>query len=147
MTPYASDWLDHGFCYISDTRPLGGRYHGEPRPFVGSVDLLSFDTSEFLEIAALANAVCRYMARDFTHSIGVAAMCNQTIDHLILCEICIQLVIRLDGIIDFDRLTAPKDSGLRRCVWTYDDQEQWTTLGTADEARLWMLHPSFHMLK
>ena len=147
MVPYASCWHDRDSCGVADTRPFGGRYHGEARPFVGSVDPFRFDAEQFPDDAALSDAVRKFMNRDFTNSVVVAAMCNQQCDHQILCEVLIHLAIRLDGVVDFDCLDAPADGGLQRCEWLIDGQVEWTTIGNPEAARMWMRHPAFHMIK
>lgn len=74
-------------------------------------------------------------------------MCNQAADHQVLCEILIHLATRVHGIIDFDSLDAPTGSGLERCEWHFEGELEWTTIGTPDQARIWLRHPQFHMLK
>ena len=147
MTPYASYWHDHDCCGIADTTLFGGRYAGESRPFVGSVDPFRFDPEKYPDDAALSDAVCQHANREFTNSIVVAAMCNQPVDHQVLCEVLIDLATRLGGIIDFDCLDVPADVNLQCCEWRFDNVLEWTTIGTPDEARSWLEHPAFHMLK
>lgn len=147
MSPYASDWHGGDSCGIGNTKSIGGQYQGDPRPFVGSVDPFVFDRTEFPDDAALAAAVCRFTGRRFTNSIVVAAMCNQPVDHQVLCEVMIHLATRLDGIIDFDCLDVPSNVGLQRCEWRFDDALEWTIIGSPAEARSWLEHPAFRMLK
>ncbi len=147
MSPYAMDWRSGDSCGIANTQPIGGQYHGEPRPFVGSIEPFAFDANEFPDDAALSDAVCKFTNRKFTNSIVVAAMCNQPEDHRILCEVMIHLATILDGIIDFDCLDVPPDTGLRRCEWQFDDVLEWTIIGSPDEARNWLTHRAFRMLK
>lgn len=147
LVPYATKWYDGESCGIADTAHFGGSYSGEERPFVGSVDPFTFDANEFPDDAAIADAIRRCTRREWTHSIVVAAMCNQFADHQILCELAIAIAEDCDGIIDFDCLEIPPDSSLRRCTWVFESEEQWTTIGSADDAREWLRHPEFRMLK
>jgi hypothetical protein len=147
MAPYSMDWLDNNFCWISDTRPIGGSYQGELRPFVGFIESLVVDAQKYPDDAAYCDAVRRFTNRDPTHSVVVSAMCNRTYDHEVLCEILIDLATRIDGIIDFDFLDVPHDSGLQRCDWIFENETNWTILGSPSEAKVWLRHPAFRMLK
>lgn len=147
LSSYASDWHGGDSCGIGGTDRFGGQYHGEPRPFVGSVDPFVFDPQRFPDDAALSEAVCRFTDRSFTNSIVLAAMCNQPIDHQVLCEVMIHLAAQVNGIIDFDCLDVPPSAGLRRCEWQCDGTLRWTMVGTPKEAQTWLAHPAFHMLK
>lgn len=147
MDPFASAWHDSTSCSVSETLRYGGTYSGEPRPFVGSIDPLEFDCEEWPDDAAMSEAIRRFAGRQFTNAIVVAAMCNRPDDHRVLCDVVTALADRLDGLIDFDCLDVPEETGLRRCTWTFDGQDYWTTLGTPTEARRWIRHPAFHMLK
>lgn len=147
MDAFASAWHSSNSCLVSDTHRYGGTYSGEPRPFVGSVEPMESDCEEWPEDAAMSEAIRRFAGRQFTNSIVVAAMCNHPDDHYVLCDIVTGLADRLDGLIDFDCLDVPEASGLQRCAWRFDGQEYWTTLGTSAQARYWLRHPEFHMLK
>lgn len=86
--------------------------------------------------------------RTFTHSIGLAAMCNQAFDHLILGELSAAVAERFDGVVNFDSLDAPVDElGFLKCEWIEDDDNCWTIIGSAAAARRWLAHPQFRMLK
>lgn len=147
MNPFATDWHDPTFCWVADTLRFSGTFVGEPRPFVGSIDPFECDPVTRPYDAAEAAALFRFTGRRFTHSIVVAAMCNGPEDHRILCEIVAALADRSDGLIDFDCLDVPEGVALRRCEWTCEAGKEWRILGTASEARKWLAHPAFHMVK
>lgn len=147
LTPSVTSWYPGDECGVSNTIRIGGTYIGDERPFVGSIDPWIFDANEFPDDAAISDAVRQFTGIEWTHSIVVAAMCNQRQDHRVLCELAIDIAVRIDGVIDFDRIDAPIDSMLRRCDWTFDNEEHWTMIGTPDNARAWLAHPRFHMCK
>lgn len=147
LSPSVTTWYAGDSCGVADTTRFGGNYTGEERPFVGSVEPFTFDAEEFPDDAALSDAIRQFTGIHWTHSIVVAAMCNQPQDHRILCELMIDIADRVGGIIDFDCLDAPLEVKLHRCTWTFEHDEWWTLLGSADEARAWLRHPGFHMLK
>lgn len=147
LSPSVTSWYFGDSCGVSDTRRIGGTYSGDERPFVGSIEPFSFDADEYPDDAAVSEAVRRFTGIEWTHEIVIAAMCNQPQDHRVLCELAINVAIRIGGIIDFDRIDAPMDSMLRRCDWTVDNEILWTMIGTPDDARAWLDHPRFHMCK
>ncbi len=150
LEPYASRWDDSGCCSVSDTTNMGGAYCGEPRPFVGSIDGYQISRTEYPDEAFMRASIAESLGFAITHEIIVAAMCNQTQDHEILCVVAADIADRLNGYVDFDCLEAGADAnipGLERCEWTFNGQEDWTLIGTPAAARQWLSHPSFHMLK
>lgn len=147
LTPSVTSWNFGDSCGVSNTIRIGGTYASDERPFVGSIEPFIFDADEFPDDAAISDAVRQCTGIEWTHSIVVAAMCNQPQDHRILCELAIDIAIRVGGIIDFDRIDAPIDSGLRRCDWTFGNDDHWTLLGTPEEARKWLANSRFHMSK
>ena len=147
LSPSVTAWYAGDSCGVADTTRFGGSYTGEERPFVGSIEPFIFDEDEFPDDAALSDAIRQFTGIQWTHSIVVAAMCNQPQDHHILCELMINIADRVGGIIDFDCLAVPLEVKLRRCTWMVEQKEWCTILGSADEARAWLCHPAFHMLK
>lgn len=150
LSPFACEWCDGHFCYIKDTRPFGGTYNGEPRPFVGSIDEFSGRPetlySEYSE--AEVTAVEATTERSFSHAIVLAATCNQSMDHRILGEVSAAIAERYDGIVNFDSLSAPlSELGLLKSEWIEDGLEYWIVLGSTASARKWLAHERFHMLK
>ncbi len=150
LEPYASHWPDTGGCSVSDTTKIGGVYFGEPRPFVGSIDTYQISRTEYPDEVFMRDSIMAKLGVEITHEIIIAAMCNQTQDHAILCVIAADIADNLNGHVDFDCLEAGADAeipGLDRCVWTFDGREDWTLIGTPAAARQWRSHPAFHMLK
>ncbi|MBN1911900.1 MAG: hypothetical protein JW818_19315 [Pirellulales bacterium] len=148
LEPYASKWLDPDFCYITDTTLHGGAYIGEPRPFVGSVD--SFLRTEVGSLHSIPeiDAIELAVQRALTHSIVLAAMCNDLVDHQILCEVVSALAQQHDGVVDFDSISGPlAELDMTKCAWSEDGTEYWTVLGSYRSGRMWLKHPRFHMVK
>lgn len=147
LKPYAVGWRDGGFCYIS----LNKTDYSDPesvRPFVGSVQRLGVDVPgceyEHVEIAAIE----RTANRKFTHSVTLAAMCNQHVDHRLLCSTAGKIAMACNGIVDFDLLDAPIEKlGMSRCEWVGDDPACWTIIGDASACGRWLEHKNFHMVK
>jgi hypothetical protein len=150
MSDVADEWHDPTFCWVADTKKFGGAYSGELRPFVGSVDLISSDDTASGVSAAELDAVKSATRREPTHSIVVAAMCNDRVDHQVLCEIVRYISARHQGIVDFggevvaDVIQHP---GLVRCQSFEDGKEYWTQFGSAEFCEWWLSQPSFHMIK
>lgn len=139
-----AQWLDNDFCWVregedSDPQSL--------RPLVGSISALAkLDVKGFSEARSLA--IRDSVGRTFTHAINIAAMCNDAVDHRILCRVVSGLAEQLDGIIDFDVLEAPVDElGMGKCSWAEDQAEYWTVVGDANSGKRWLTHPSFYMVK
>ena len=115
LSAYACDWLEADFCYIRNTKPFGGTYIGEPRPFVGSIHKFSGEHSAE-HSAAEVHAIGMLTSRVFTHCVLLAAMCNQAVDHRILGELSAAIAERFEGMVDFDSLDVPIDElGLLKC--------------------------------
>ncbi|WP_254507106.1 DUF6368 family protein [Anatilimnocola floriformis] len=141
---FASSWHEPNLCYVSDTQRFGGVYLGEARPFVGSVEELG----EYGDPEAQREAIAAVSGRAFTHSIVIAAMRKDAVDHRILCELCIAIAESHEGLVDLGPLTAPFDElGLQQCIWQDVDAEYTTVLGTVAAARRWLAHDSFYMVK
>lgn len=148
MASVADEWKDGSFCWISDSRKFGGTYRGEPRPFVGGIESLSENSLRSWRSDEQVAAIQTATGRSFTHSIGVAAMCNDIEDHRLLGEVVCHVARAHNGIIDFDVLDVPDTShGAQKCFWTEDDGDYWTLLGTPDFCEWWLSQDSFHMIK
>jgi uncharacterized protein DUF6368 len=148
MTPIADEWMDGSFCWISDSYKFGGTYRGEPRPFVGGIESLGESASRSWRSDEEVAAIRMAMDRVFTHSIGIAAMCNGPEDHRLLCEVACHVARVHNGIIDFDILDiADTSHGAQKCFWSEDGMDCWTLLGTPDFCERWLSQDSFHMVK
>ncbi|MCP4777647.1 MAG: hypothetical protein GY880_25790 [Planctomycetaceae bacterium] len=147
LGPFVTEWHDATSFGICDTQKFGGCYKGEQRPFVGGFEPFAFDEQEWPDDAATSKAIRDATGRDFTHYIVVAAMCNQPVDHLILCELVAALATAVDGIVDFDGIDAPSDAKLTRVDWSFEGQDWHTYLGSGDDAKRWIAHPQFRMCK
>ena len=118
------------------------------RPFVGSIDEHCNTNGQWPETDAEVAAIKSLTGRDFTHSIVVAAMCNQDIDHQTLCWLLSQIAIEYNGMVDFDMLNAPySELSMVKCEWSSEDGNGWTVLGDAASCDLWLAHPQFRMVK
>ncbi len=148
LSPLADSWRESNFCHISDSTKFGGRYTGDPRPFVGEIETYSpgdpGTQSSAEEIVAIKDAI----GADPTHKVVVAAMCNSAVDHRILAEIVRHLAVVHHGLINFDCLEVPPDApNAKRCRWTEDGCEYWALIGDDRFVTWWLNHPSFGMLK
>ena len=147
LKDYACDWHDPCSFAVDDTRRFGGNFIGEPRPFVGGFEPFIFDPDEWPDDAATSSAISDATGRDFTHYIVVSAMCNQPVDHQILCEIVSALSNDMNGIVDFDCINAPDDAKLLLVEWSFEGRPQHTYVGSGDDARRWLDHSAFRMCK
>ena len=150
LEPYASSWHDACSCGVSDTTEISGRYSGEPRPFVGSIEKFEISRADDSGEALMRDAIIAKVGVAITHEIIIAAMCNQPSDHAILCALAAEIADQRKGFVDFNCLVTGSDAGIEglvRCEWTFGGESDWTLIGTAAAARRWMSHPDFHMLK
>jgi hypothetical protein len=76
---------------VSDTRSVGGRYVGEPRPFVLGVVTFGGDEAEYSQLEKLLHGV-------ITCAVEVGAMANREIDYVVLADIVAALACNLDGV-------------------------------------------------
>lgn len=162
--------------WVTTTRPIGGSYEGESRPFVVSVGTeLPWEEDGLLGEAGGAAALYE---RPFglcpDNGVTLIAMCNQPEDHRVLGELSLALAERLGGIIDMDGLIVPRAvpyavwrdapwSAVRPDVEAFTAAmpgkavaipyqtwggEEWAT-HTVDTAflRAWLRHPEFRMIK
>ena len=69
-------------------------------------------------------------------------MCNQPIDHWLLCTLASSIADERGGVIDFDVLDAPySELGMTKCCWDGDDPINWTVIGGAESAKTGLLIP------
>lgn len=146
LEPFASK-CSEGDCWISNTTRFGGTHCGVPRPFVGSIEPFQFDASAWPGEAAESIAIQDATGGHFTHQVVVAAMCNQAVDHQVLCEVVAEVARVNNGLIDFDFIHAPADIGLQVVTWQHLGRQWQTVVGTHQAASRWRSHPAFHMCK
>jgi hypothetical protein len=84
---------DDDSFFVSDTRSIGGTYHGSARWFLWSTQL---DQLEAIELDAIKAVFGWIPAAEIT----LAAVRNQLVDHQILAELALCLSNKLSGIID-----------------------------------------------
>jgi hypothetical protein len=151
--------------WVRDTRPVGGGYVGEDRPFAVEVGLQPDWQPE--QFAALAEAF-GFAPRD---ELAVVAFCNRHEDHRVLGELALSLAERFGGVINLGGALWPSlpaaeidilDPDWRRVepyfrrmvegvpgrVVGLRSGPEWVT-HVADAAflRAWLTHPHFHMVK
>jgi len=150
MDSVTSDFSDTESAAVSPPQSFGYD-RGDPinhRPFVGSIDEFAHTDGEWPETDAEIAAIKSLTGCVFTHSIVVAAMCNQEIDHQTLCWLLSTIAKERNGLIDFDMLDAPYSQlEMLKCEWQVDGDTGWTILGAANAAVLWLAHPQFRMVK
>ncbi len=96
---------------IVSTLPLGGRYHGDQRPFGITVDTPPewryFSDSRDIEsdASAIESAVAQIVATFGwvpQQQVWISAYCNGSVDHLILAELALALARQCAGLISFN---------------------------------------------
>ena len=132
--------------WVSDTRPIGGQYCGEERPFILGLELLTdaVESGEY-EVSEL-DELQRVLGWRPLGAIGIAAMCNGKEDHRILAEICCCLAERFGGLVDFGAELGhvTKAEG---ASWGRFEVIDGIAYGDAAFLRRWMNHRFFHMVK
>ena len=151
LAPFAIEWDGGGSCWI----PVDKTARSNPesnRPFIGSVDRFGLEVSGCEYSAAEIDSIEQAADRHFTHSINLCAMCNQDVDHRLLCTTAGKIALDHDGIVDFGVLDAPiEELGMTKCEWVYDEppywQQCWTIIGDSCSCDRWLEHERFRMLK
>ena len=78
------------------------------------------------------------------------AMCNDKVDHRILADLCIEVALLLDGIIDFEGWlgdVTPKIGQIWKSTYESVPGTAFSHLGTPEFLRWWLEQPGFHMIK
>ena len=159
-----------GAFWACDTRPVGGGYAGEGRPFAVEAGLQP--DWEPAQLAAVA-AEFGFEPRD---ELTAIAFCNGSEDHRVLGELCAHLAERFGGVVSFGGALwpdLPPDAGID--LWDTDWRQiephfrrtvaglpgrvvglryeprpgrEWA-VHVADAAflRAWLTHPRFRMVK
>jgi hypothetical protein len=112
--PPTPDWF-----WVTDTRPIGGRYAGEGRPFAVNTGL---DPDR--EGAGWYDRVEPAFGFRPAGGIGVFGFCGRDEDHRVVGELVLWLAERLDGVIDFDaELRPPLPPGAKFDLLDYEWRE------------------------
>lgn len=145
-----SDTVEGDDFWVTSTISIYGRYTGEGRPFILTVNDASDELGDDVELFEDALGWRPQLA------VGFAAMCNQQQDHQILAELCVFVCRRFGGVItmhgDFDLICRNREfrsqffshSGVATVVYDDDSREH---LMSDELLELWMDHPEFRMLK
>jgi hypothetical protein len=128
--------------WVHDTRPIGGTFEGEARPF-----LLFSEPRVEDDLDTFVKAVGWTPIQDN----GLAAMCNRKEDHRILGEMALWLSERLSGVVDLGGyVPAISELGLPSVNVGYSmvtgDGAYCTVVGPA-ALRAWLASPKFRMVK
>lgn len=138
-----ADMDDSRGVSIGDTRAIGGLYTGSDRPFVWFIE--PRDADELCSIAEVIGSMP-------TQDIGLAAMCNQEIDHRILGEMALWLAENTNGFVDLggDDLPIPPEMPGRVARIPYDTASGWQSEYVIMDHvafRAWLRCPAFAMVK
>lgn len=161
--------------WIGTTRPIGGFYEGEGRPFLVSIGTeLPWEESLLTDSGETPAFYERPFG--FRPDMGVTlnAMSNQPQDHRILGELALAVAKRLGGIIDLCGLIVPREvpfEDRQGAAWsavqpkveaftaalpgkavatpytTISEREWASHTVDAEFLRAWLCHPEFHMIK
>lgn len=163
------------YFWVGTTRPIGGHYEGEGRPFaldVGSE--LPWEVGALAEVGGSPAFYERPFGFRPDIAVTLIAMCNGTEDHRILGELALAAAERLSGVIDMAGLIVPHEVPLEERL-----QAPWPAFRSRVEAftsalpgkavaipypvpsgrewaahtvdaeflRAWLHHPEFYMIK
>lgn len=127
---------------IRDTRPIGGHYEGDFRPFVWSLEPIEPD-----ECAAIANAFGFVPLQE----IGLGAMANDQIDHQVLGEMALWLAERTHGVVDLCGNAADSQAlpgKIARIPYeTIAGRQAEYVVMDREAFRAWLARPAFVMVK
>jgi hypothetical protein len=147
MNPLADAWPTADLCHIADSIKFGGGYRGQERPFVGGVseiNRVSYCGVSPEEISAISTAT----GMAFSHSVELGAMCNDTVDHQLLCEIARFIAATYNGYVDFNEvITDNPPDDLLTVTWLEEGRESKTQIGRAAACDWWLAQERFRMTK
>jgi hypothetical protein len=125
--------------WVNDTRPIGGAYAGEGRPF-----LLFWEAREERELQAIEKATGWMPAQE----IGLAAMVNTEQDHRILAELAIWLAERHSGVVDLGGEVPLVSQAVHESLSSSgEDLTAVAHIARPDALRAWLGSPDFRMVK
>jgi hypothetical protein len=153
MIGSVSSKVDCDDFWVTDTSSLGGRYVGEPRPFLYWIEAVGKGGGH----SEYGEAEVRLVAETFSitpcSAVGFAAMCNADHDHRILGELAYALAKKLVGVVDYcgSLNLDPERSRLAGQLVSQPSSLHPSEVGRqfsdAEFLRDWMAHSMFYMVK
>jgi hypothetical protein len=129
--------------WVENTHAIGGTYKGDGRPFVWFQERR--EPGDLAKIAGISRVTP-------AQEIGLAAMCNQDIDHQILGEMALWIVEKTCGFVDLEGCVELPPTGLpgwtaRIPYETASGREAEYMVMDRVAFRAWVSCPTFRMVK